>query len=470
MRSFLQAAALASAVLCGSAYAADGELDPTFGTDAEFPGYGFYLNPNGAPDNTLDTVGAIVKRPDGKIWVIGRMKAPGAYRLSLYLVRENGYPETGFGDLGLRTVVAPCTDFTVGDATLDAQGRLVVAIDRCSDFMVYRFLPNGDLDTDLAGSGVLTVPFNQGGDNQDVSQRVATTPEGNIIVAGSVTTASVNQLGIAHFTATGQPVPGFGNGGKVQMPFEWQVSEIFGVHGLGRMADGRIVVAGTLSETSQAVSDKKQFVVRLLANGNVDPSYGNVSPGISKINLKSPLGVTQSPRTFGAMVEPNGSVIHVGSILSSQVSSSTDMFVLRWRPDGQLDTTIGAHGVRQYALDFAGPNPSNPDHNGEGADRIVRQANGQYVIVGGSVIGDYYATAVLRVNRDFSVDTRFGNGGKIQHLVQVSTNGQHGQGASAVMLQPGRITVGGSAFTGFNGRVQMMFGMQHDEVFADPFD
>ncbi len=171
MRQFLLAAALIGATLAGTAGAADGALDDTFGTDAEFPGYGFYVNPNGTPNFSLDYVGAIVKRPDGKIWVVGRMKAPGAYRLSLTRTDANGYPDMEFGDSGLRTVVAPCPDFNVSDATLDAQGRLVVAVNDCADFTVYRFLPNGDLDLTLAGSGVLSVPFNQGGGDEDRSQR-----------------------------------------------------------------------------------------------------------------------------------------------------------------------------------------------------------------------------------------------------------------------------------------------------------
>ncbi len=470
MRQFLLAAALSCAAFAGNASAADGALDSTFGTDAEFPGYGFYVNPNGTPNFTLDYVGAVVKAADNKIWVVGRMKAPGAYRLSLTRTDADGYPDMDFGDSGLRTVVAPCTDFSVGDATLDAQGRLVVAINDCPDFTVYRFLPNGDLDLTLAGSGVLSVPFNQGGSNEDRSQRVATTPNGNILIAGTVTTPTTRNLGIAHYTAAGLPVAGFGTAGKLTVPMEWSVPEIPGITGLYRMADGRIVVTGHISETSQAVSDKKQFVVRMLTNGAMDPSFGNVSAGLSKINLKSPLGLTESPRVYASLMESNGSVIQVGSMKSNQLSSAGDIFLLRWRPDGQLDTSIGANGVRQYALDFAGPNPADPDDNYDSASSIARQANGQYVIVASSRMGEYAATALVRLKRNFAVDTSFGNGGKIQHTIEVSTTSQHGQSAGPILMQPGRIVVGGVVFTGTNGRMQMMMGMTHDEIFADTLE
>lgn len=471
MRPLILAVALAAAPLYGSAIAADGMLDPSFVTDAEYPGYGFYVNPNGTPDQTLDSVGAIVKRPDGKIWVVGRMKAPGAYRLSLYLTQPDGYPDVNFGDLGLRTVVSPCTDLlSVADATLDAQGRLLVAINSCPDFTVYRFLPNGDLDISLAGSGKLTVPFDQGGSNKDLTNHVMSMPNGDIVIAGRVATATSGILGIARYTEAGLPVPGFGNAGKVQVSFEWQVAEVPGVNGLHMTSDGRIVVTGSISETSQGVSDKQQFVVRLLSNGAMDPSYGNVSAGISKINLRIPLGVAQSPRTNASIMENDGSVIQVGEVLSNNANSAGDIFLLRWRPDGLPDTTIGPSGTRQYALDFAGANPSDPSLNWESANNIVRQDNGQYVIVASSRIGDFPATAAMRLKSNFNLDTSFGNGGKIQHLVELDVNGQHGQVGSALLLAPGRIVFGGAVNTGFNGRMQMMMGMQHDEIFANTFD
>lgn len=470
MRRFLLATALAASALSGAALAADGALDPSFGTDAEFPGYGFYVNPNGTPNFSLDIIGAVARRNDGKLWAVGKMNAPGAYRVSLYRVGANGYPDTDFGDLGLRTVVGPCSNFTITDAAMDSQQRLVVVANNCADFTVYRFLPNGDLDASLAGSGVLSVPFNQGGDNNDYSQRVVIGANDDIIVAGTVSTASVTQLGVMRYTAAGEPAPGFGTAGKVQIAFEWAVSEIRGISGLHLMSDGRIVIPGAISQSDQAVSDKKQFVVRLLANGNLDPSFGNVSAGISKVALKSSLGVSQSPWVNASMMESNGSVIQVGSIVSNQVNSSSDIFLLRWRPDGQPDTGIGAFGVRQYALDFAGPNPADPVYNWDSANAILRQPNGDYVISASGYVGADTAVSLLRLKRNFSLDPRFGNGGKIQHLLQIATTGDHGLYASKLLLHAGRLIGAGSATTGINGRVQMMMGLQHDTVFADTFD
>ncbi len=470
MRTLILTSLLALSNLTGIATAADGQLDPTFLTDAEVPGYGFYFNPNGTVNDSLDMVGAIVKRPDNKLWVVGRMKAPGAYRLSLYRVEPNGNPDVGFGDLGLRTVVQPCAGFYVADAKLDTQGRLLVAIDDCADFMIYRFLPNGDLDANFAAGGVLSVPFNQGGSNIDLSQKLIIAPNDDLIIAGRVATATSGSLGIARFTSSGLPAPGFGAAGKVLIPFEWQVPAIYGVNGLHLMADGRIVIAGAISETNQGSSDKKQFVVRLTANGALDPSFGNSSAGISKINHKSALGVAESPHTLASLLMGDGSIVQVGSVVSNNLNSAGDIFLMRWRPDGQLDTNIGLNGTRQYSLDFAGPNPSDPALNWESANNILRQDNGDLLILASSKIGDSPATAVMRLKSNLNIDTSFGSGGKVQYTMQINNNGLHGQVGSAMMLQKGRILFGGAVITGVNGRMQLMMGLQHDEIFAHTFD
>lgn len=470
MKPFVLAFAIAAAGLAGTAIAADGDLDPAFLTEATFPGYGFYPSPYSV--NGPDTLGAVVPTADGKYWLVGKMLAPGGARVSLYRVQANGYPDVDFGDLGLRTYVRPCeASFNVADAALDTQGRLVVAIEGCPDFMVYRFLPNGDLDTSLAGTGLLTIGFDQGGNDEDFSQKLALTPADGIVVAGTVATDGVDELGIAHYTAQGLPKPGFGVAGKVRVPFEWRVSDVRGVNGAHVMADGRIVVAGAISETDQAVADKKQFVVRVLSNGQFDPSYGNTSAGISKINLRSPLGLVQSPWTYASWMEPNGAVIQVGMVRSTAIDSDGDVFLMRWRPDGQVDNTVGPHGTRQYALDFAGPAPGDPTHNWESAGDIVRQGDGKWLITGTAYAADGYpGMAVLRLNRNFSVDTSFGVGGKIRHLVEIASNGDHGLLPIQPLIRGGRIVVAAVATTGFNERIQTLVGLQNDHLFGDTFD
>ncbi|MEO7323417.1 MAG: hypothetical protein ABIW82_01165 [Dokdonella sp.] len=54
--------------------------------------------------------------------------------------------------------------------------------------------------------------------------------------------------------------------------------------------------------------------------------------------------------------------------------------------------------------------------------------------------------------------------------MQISNNGQHGQVGGPMLLQVGRIAIGGAVYTGTNGRMQIMMGLQHDGIFANTFD
>ncbi len=474
MRSLIIAATFAIANLFNVAVAADGELDPNFGTDAEFPGYGFYFNPNALAFGNLDRSGALVERLDKKIWLVGRMRAPGPYRLSLYLLQPDGYADMEFGDLGLRSVIGPCKDFRVSDAKIDPQNRLLVTTDSCDDFKAFRFLPNGDLDAGFAAGGMLSVDFNQGGSNKDSSKKVAMAANGDILIAGTVATATSSVLGVARFTDAGQPVTGFGVNGRVQIPFEWLVRDFSGVNGLHLTEDDRIVVTGMISQSSQGDSDDKQFVVRMLGNGLLDPSFGNSAAGISKANPKSSLGIADSPDTFSSIMDRDGSVIQVGRVLSNNPISRADVFLLRWRADGQLDTSIGPGGTRTYALDFAGPNPVDPVFNNDYADNIARQDNGDYVIAGSTIMASGGENAsgvmVMRLKSNLSLDTRFGDNGRVQHLLEISTVGQHGLYGRTLLLQKNRILVGGSVADLPLSHMQMVMGVQHDEIFAHTFD
>ena len=64
-------ATLSALVAATPAVAADGDLEPNYGTDAEFPGFGFYLNPYGSTFNAhLET---LRRAPNGQLYLIGSM-------------------------------------------------------------------------------------------------------------------------------------------------------------------------------------------------------------------------------------------------------------------------------------------------------------------------------------------------------------------------------------------------------------
>jgi uncharacterized delta-60 repeat protein len=469
MRNVFTAGLVAASLLSvGPVSAFDGELDPRFITDAEYPGYGFYVSPFDQL-GANDSLGGVVPTLDEKLWLVGKVRVPGSVRISVTRAERDGTVDVGFADQGLRTFVRPCEGtFTISDVVSDGAGGAFFAIAGCPDFMVYRLTAAGDLDPGFAGSGVLTVPFDKGGTHIDTAMELALTPTGGIVVAGVVATATLPQLGVANFSAAGLPVPGFGTDGKVTVPFEWAVPESGGVNGVHATADGRILAAGSISD---GALNRKQFVVRLLPSGIPDPSYGNSSPGIAKVDLRVPLGLSESPISRASWMDTDGSVIQVGSLKSSFQNSGDDVFLLRWRPDGLQDTDIGAHGARQYSLDFAGLFPGNPDNNSDSARAITRQSDGRIVIASRSKSSDGFAgLGVLRLDPDFNVDQGFGNGGKVRHMLYLAQNGLHGMAPVSIIMNAGRILAAADVNTELSTTMQTLVGLQNDLLFADAFE
>jgi uncharacterized delta-60 repeat protein len=455
--SLLLGLAVSVASLC---HAADGDVDVAFGTDAEFPGYGFYLNP--MVQGELDTAVAIAAAPDGKLWYFGNFDdGQNGNRAAIWRLEADGWFDYDFGDAGLRTLVPPCPNGWLSHATLDAQGRPLLAFSNCGDFEVYRLTPDGDPDTSLLGSGRLTIAFDMGGSNNDRPMRIAGTLSGGIVVAGSVANADTGDLGIAHFTSEGGAAPGFGNAGRVTLPFAWSVTRVGGVH---PMADGRIVAAGDTQQNPFAMT---QFAVRVQPNGAPDLGFGNSAPGISEANIRTLSGFDGGASfTRNSLLEPTGSIIQAGTYYDvDDAAAGSEMFLLRWREDGELDTTLGPYGYRVFGLDLGGAGENN-----DGLDAIARQGDGKYVLAGYSHNADNRAELTLvRLRRDFSLDPQFGDGGMLHHLVPIAQNGFPWMSAEQILLRPGRIITSLLVGTG-PGNLMSLRGSQNDQLFADMFD
>lgn len=447
------------------AHAADGDLDSTFGTDAEFPGYGFYLNPYGAG---LDETAYVLRAaPNGLLYLLGTVEdTPNTRRLSVMRMLPNGYPDYSFGTAGQRSYQPPCAGAFPSDAAFDAQGRLLVSFYKCDDFTVYRFLPNGDLDTSLLGNGVLQIAFNLGDSNSDVAARIAVTPAGDLVVAGMVAALPAKRLGIARYTMDGQPKAGFGIDGKVDLAADQLINAIGGLH---LMRDGRIVVTGRYTPN---LLEAKQTVMRLQPNGTVDAGFGNFAPGVSHADVGILLGdPLKRLLSEGSLLESDGSVLQVGAGPFGGAHSDFDFAVLKWRPDGLLDTTVGPAGMRSWSLDFAGPNPAQDSNNYDRAFAIARQTDGKYVIVGQSAsAGGHIGISLVRLTPDLVLDPVFGDGGKLRILSEVAIGGEDCTLPVNPLLQAGRIVVAANVCMGNDLQSQAAIGLQNDLLFADGLD
>ncbi len=132
-------------------------------------------------------------------------------------------------------------------------------------------------------------------------------------------------------------------------------------------------------------------------------------------------------------VQPDGKVLVAGS---SATATGTWVSLVRFMRDGTLDTSFGSNGKVVTQVGTRG---------NDSAQAIAVQADGKIVVAGASDQGSTGLDfAVLRYRADGSLDTAFGNAGKVVADFAGDTDR-----AWALLVQAdGKIVVGGEANTG----------------------
>ncbi len=336
-------------------YNADGSLDASFGTGGrvttDFAG--------------LSDVGfAIAVQPDGKILVAGTANLGSATQFDFALVRynSNGSLDSTFGAGGKVT-----TDFNGGldQATsigLQSDGKIVLAgFATVGDAhtALARYTTNGALDTTFGGFGIGKVVININ-NTRDFGNALAIQSDGKIVVGGSTLTTggAFVMFSLVRFTAGGLLDFGFGSSGKVTtqvVPGDGEDDEIFA---LAIQVDGRIIAGG------QANFAQDFGMVRYLANGSIDTSFG--TNGIVTTDFN---GTTDRAKAIALQID--GKIVLAGAAKLT-TGSTGDFGLARYNPNGSLDATFGAGG--KVTTDFSG--------NVENGRGLVIQADNKIVVTG----------------------------------------------------------------------------------------
>jgi len=241
--------------------------------------------------------------------------------------------------------------------------------------------------------------------------------------------------------AAGDPDPTFGTGGFVTTDFN------NGNDWMGKVAvqkDGKIVAIG------ESFSPGKFALARYNSDGSLDTTFGNGGKVITVIaNVRE--------AAFGLLLLPNSKILISGTI-DLPTSTNRSWAILRYNPDGSLDSTFGSNGIT--LTDF-GPDDDQ-------AYDIALQSDGKIVAAGRKGI-QFYPTeqrkgnvALARYTADGALDTTFGVGGKVVN--------DFGQGlesyAITLMIQPdNKIVIAGESSYAFlvarydaNGVLDNTFG------------
>lgn len=386
--------------------AAAGDLDTSFGNGGKVTTDFFGVG---------DVANDMALQPDGKIVLAGSaFKVTNVVQSDFAVARYNndGSLDSTFG-IGGKVTTDIFGEIDGAEAVaIQPDGRIVAVGSAGSGqgflHTLVRYNTDGSLDLSFGSGGKVITPINIGGAFEDV----AIQPDGKILAAGR-TGIFVNQfiighLVIARYNSDGSLDPTFGAGGKVIDTFLGGTV----AYALALQPDGRIVVAGTFASQDFAL-------VRYNSNGSLDTTFG--SGGIRAIDFSG-----RDDQGYGITIQQDGKIVIVGS---TQAGGILQFGVARTDAQGNLDPSFGSGGkvITAFSGDF------------DRADDVLIQPDGK-IVAAGVADGDVVGFALARYNSNGSLDSGFGNGGKL-----VTSFGDYAE-AFAVGMQPdGKIIASGRA-------------------------
>jgi len=155
--------------------------------------------------------------------------------------------------------------------------------------------------------------------------------------------------------------------------------------------------------------------------GDLDTSFNTTGKVITDFSAGSE-GAT------GVAIQADGKIVAVGYNAQGTVYTYA---IARYNVNGALDTTFGVTG--KIITDFA------PGY--DFAATVAIQPDGKIVAAGNKATGNTYDNSLVRYNTNGSLDTSFGNGGKVSNSV-----GFTDAGIVSIKIQPdGKIVAAGIA-------------------------
>jgi uncharacterized delta-60 repeat protein len=192
-------------------------------------------------------------------------------------------------------------------------------------------------------------------------------------------------------------------------------------------ADGKVIVAG---RTYNGLNEDLGLI-RYNSNGTLDNTfdvdgYVNTGFGASDIN--------DHERITALALQPDGKILAVGTTAS--VSSTADYAIVRYKPDGTLDSSFGTNG--HVFVDFG---------DTDEATCVAIQNDGKILVAGFSVNGTDTDFSLARLNTDGSLDNSFDGDGRMISVISPRIDY-----LTSMVLQPdGKIVVGGQTNLDFVG-------------------
>jgi uncharacterized delta-60 repeat protein len=314
-------------------------------------------------------------------------------------------------------------------------GKIVVAGEVWSypedtpSFGLVRYNEDGSLDEEFSKDGKLVTKL---ADDYDYSRAydVALQEDGKIVAVGLAIHADLggHVFAVARYNEDGALDKTFGKSGKVLTNVvKAEDGPEESARAVAIQPDGKIVVVGA---TGIYVSDFA--VLRYDSKGKLDTKFGKGG--------KATTDIMEQDVAEAVAIQPDGKIVVAGH--ATDETAKDDFVVVRYLPNGKLDTTFGDRG--KVVTNFMG-----------GEDRafdMVLRPDGKIVLAGSAQVGgelcqttdgitkicDKFSYAIAQYNEDGSLDTTFGENG----LAQLEAE-ETGEAYSIALREDGKLALGG---------------------------
>ena len=270
---------------------ASGAPVPTFGTNGvAFVAFGW----------SLQGADAVAFARRGRLVLGGYTSNGSAIRSAVARLLRDGTLDPAFSGDGRVTLNLSAAGEQVNDLLVLPGGRIVAAgsadVGLQPQVALFRLNPDGSLDKGFGTSGGVT--RTNLGPGPDAANALAMTADRHLVVAGLAGNGGRSDWGVARYGAAGHLDPTFGAGGIVVVPFTAAFDEALAVVPTGP----RLAIAGRIHT---AASGDDAGVIRLDANGHLDPTFG--SGGVVRIDLAGSTDVARA-----VALQPNGRIVIAG--------------------------------------------------------------------------------------------------------------------------------------------------------------
>jgi uncharacterized delta-60 repeat protein len=377
-----------------------------------------------------DFAAAVAVQTDGKIVVAGSA----AYdttdpKWALTRYEADGTIDTTFGGGDGKVI----TNFTGGEdavygLAIQADNKIVAAGDAGlrtgnSKFALARYKADGTLDTSFGGGDGKVRTNFTAGDDPVSSLVLQPTTEEIVVVGGAAQNRANPKVAVARYLADGSLDPSFGDDGKVTT--DVSPAKDYG-NAVVLQNDGKIIVGGLAAVSGSRASFA---LIRYESDGSRDSTFSG--DGNLRTNFTA-----RDDSVQGVVVRSDLDIVAGG--ISGSGGSNAKFALAYYHADGTLDTSFGG-GDGKVTTDITGSYDAAWD--------IVLQPDDK-VVAGGEASGSGGRFAAARYLDDGTLDPSFGTGGKV--TVNFTTRADFAFGLARQPVNGNLVLVGGSGWGGSN--------------------